>query len=214
MQKSVVNGIMEPNVQEELITLAKHDLNDWENLRIQIVAFKKGKAYQPQRIIDYAVRIAPIKFYKLHSFSDNEYFDEQAMLINLMEKPMPEIKADDIKRAILEKDIQAHPKQINRPKINLNPDVIEVDLHIHELTDNTSGLNNADMLQMQLDKFHAVIAENIKKKGQKIVFIHGKGEGVLRNEILKLLKTRYKSFYYQDASFREYGFGATMIVIR
>lgn len=136
------------------------------------------------------------------------------MMINLTEKPLPEISPDEIKKAILEKDKPVQKIQVNRPKISLNPDVIEVDLHIHELTDNTSGLNNADMLQMQLDKFHAVIAENIKKRGQKIVFIHGKGEGVLRNEILKLLKTRYKSFYYQDASFREYGFGATMIVIR
>ena len=76
------------------------------------------------------------------------------------------------------------------------------------------GLTNADMLQLQLDKFHAVIAENSRRKGQKIVFIHGKGEGVLRSEIMKALKMRYKTFYVQDASFREYGFGATMIVIR
>jgi hypothetical protein len=96
----------------------------------------------------------------------------------------------------------------------LNPKIIEVDLHIHELIDETAGLNNADMLQLQLDKFHAVIEENKQKKGQKIVFIHGKGEGVLRNEILKQLKTRYKSYFYQDASFKEYGFGATMVVIR
>ena len=105
-------------------------------------------------------------------------------------------------------------KPVKRPKLSVNPELIEVDLHIHELVDSTAGLSNADMLQLQLDKFHAVIAENIRHKGQKIVFIHGKGEGVLRSEIMKALKNRYKSFYVQDASFREYGFGATMIVIR
>jgi len=36
----------------------------------------------------------------------------------------------------------------------------------------------------------------------------------LRTEIEKLLKTRYKSYYFQDASFREYGFGATMVTIK
>jgi dsDNA-specific endonuclease/ATPase MutS2 len=75
-------------------------------------------------------------------------------------------------------------------------------------------MSNADMLQLQMDKFHEVIAANIRRKGQKIVFIHGKGEGVLRNELMKALKNRYKTFYVQDASFREYGYGATMIVIR
>ena len=51
------------------------------------------------------------------------------------------------------------------------------------------------------------------KKGQKIVFIHGKGEGVLRQAIEKELRTRYKQHRFQDASFREYGFGATMVII-
>jgi len=115
---------------------------------------------------------------------------------------------------MLQKERPATPKKRKRPKVKLQSDIIEVDLHIHELVDITTGLSNADMLQLQLDKFHAVIDENKNRKGQKIVFIHGKGEGVLRNEILKLLKSRYKSYYYQDASFKEYGFGATMVVIR
>ena len=52
------------------------------------------------------------------------------------------------------------------------------------------------------------------KKGQKIVFIHGKGDGVLRKGILQELKYKYKNYQSQDASFREYGFGATMVTIR
>jgi hypothetical protein len=103
------------------------------------------------------------------------------------------------------------PKLIKPTRI---PEIIEVDLHINQLLDTTQGLSNADMLQYQLDKFHAVISENKNRKGQKIVFIHGKGEGVLRKEIEKQLKTRYKNFYFQDASFREYGFGATMVTIK
>lgn len=40
-----------------------------------------------------------------------------------------------------------------------------------------------------------------------------RGEGVLRSELLKELKRAYKGCTYQDASFREYGFGATMVTI-
>lgn len=40
------------------------------------------------------------------------------------------------------------------------------------------------------------------------------GEGVLRNAILKELKYKYKNCDVQDASFREYGFGATQVTIR
>ena len=60
----------------------------------------------------------------------------------------------------------------------------------------------------------AMVDENLKKKGKRIVFIHGKGEGVLRKNILQELKYRYKQCTVQDASFREYGFGATLVCIK
>ena len=63
-------------------------------------------------------------------------------------------------------------------------------------------------------KFGEIMDRHIKQKGLKIVFIHGKGNGVLRQEIIKTLKYKYKSCLYQDASFREYGFGATLVTIK
>ena len=92
--------------------------------------------------------------------------------------------------------------------------LIEIDLHIDSLLDDTQGMGNSEILNYQLDKFREVMETYKNKREQKIVFIHGKGEGVLRKELEKLLKTRYKSYYFQDASFREYGFGATMVTIK
>ena len=93
------------------------------------------------------------------------------------------------------------------------PGILEVDLHIDELIDSRAGLSNADMLNLQIDEFRKVMDANLKNKGLKIVFIHGKGEGVLRNAIMKELNHRYKGHQVQDASFREYGFGATQVTI-
>jgi hypothetical protein len=151
------------------------------------------------------LKINVVKFYKLHSFTTNDYFDEPAMIINIasekekeMEiKILSEISPEEIKKAMFQKQDNGRPRIVKRPQV---PEIIEVDLHINELLDSTSGMSNGEMLQCQLDKFHAVIEEHRSRKGQKIVFIHGKGEGVLRTEIEKLLKTRYKSYYYQDAS--------------
>lgn len=209
-------GILEPNMQEQLSQLTNADLNDWENLQVQAIAYKIGKSFSIQPVIDRNLHIAPLKFYKLHSFLPNDYFDEPAMLFPLQtsaSQQMPEINPAEIKKAILQKETVLH-RPVKRDKSPKGSDIIEVDLHINELIDNQAGLFNAEMLQIQMDKFHSVIAENIRRKGQKIVFIHGKGEGVLRSEIMKALKNRYKTFYVQDASFREYGFGATMIVVK
>ena len=61
--------------------------------------------------------------------------------------------------------------------------------------------------------FRDTLAEHASKKGQRIVFIHGKGEGVLRRNIINELRYHYKSYRYQDASFQEYGYGATQVTI-
>ena len=53
-----------------------------------------------------------------------------------------------------------------------------------------------------------------KERGRKLVFIHGKGEGVLRQRIIGELKAHYPQCRWQDASFREYGFGATLVTVR
>lgn len=53
---------------------------------------------------------------------------------------------------------------------------------------------NRDMIKFVLDDF---INDNVKLKNKKIIIIHGKGEGILKNEIHSLLKRdkRVKKFY-------------------
>ena len=216
---SVASGLIEPNMQELLTEISKDQLSSWEKIRVQLLPFKQGKNYTPQAVEDVNMKINAVKFYKLHSFTANEYFDEPALIIDINSekekeienKKMADISPEDIKQAMFTKGETDRPKVIKHTQ---NSEIIEVDLHINELLDTTAGLSNAAMLQCQLDKFHEVLEVNKKRKGQKIVFIHGKGEGVLRKEIEKLLKTRYKAYYFQDASFREYGFGATMVTIK
>jgi dsDNA-specific endonuclease/ATPase MutS2 len=40
------------------------------------------------------------------------------------------------------------------------------------------------------------------------------GQGVLKQEIAKLLKSKFPKYIFQDASFKEYGYGATMVILR
>lgn len=92
--------------------------------------------------------------------------------------------------------------------------IIEVDLHIDSLLDDTHGMSNSEILNYQLDKFREVIEANKEKREQKVVFINGKGDGVLRKAIIDELKRKHSNYRYQDASFQEYGFGATMVTIK
>ena len=216
-RKSVANGTIEPNMQELMTDISKEELNDWQRVRIQLIPLKKDKTYEEQSVLDFLLKINPVKFYKLHSFSKTDYFDEPCILFDLVEmsekKQMVEISPDELKKAMLQKTAAQAETKLTFKK-PAKQEVIEVDLHINSLLDTTAGMSNADMLSHQMEVFHRILAENKNRKGQKIVFIHGKGEGVLRKEIEKELKSKYKNYYFQDASFREYGFGATMVTIR
>ncbi len=92
-------------------------------------------------------------------------------------------------------------------------ETMEVDLHIHELLDRHEGMSNAEIIQIQLEHFERTlrIAEN--KKVSRVIYIHGIGQGVLRAEIRKMLVHYYPHCEFMDASYTEYGFGATEVRI-
>lgn len=101
--------------------------------------------------------------------------------------------------------IKIKPKERNAPKM-------EVDLHIHQLTNSTRGMNNFDMLNLQLDTAKRQLEFAIKKRIQKVVFIHGVGEGVLKEELIYLFN-RYDNVSFYDAEYKKYGLGATEVYI-
>ena len=205
---------IEPHTKLLLETVNKLALNDFEELRFQATAYKKRR-FNAKPAIDISLSINPTKFYKLHSFRDTDFFDEPTLLMTLVERDVMNFAAQITPEALQKALSQKESKPIN-PTVHkkTQPEIIEVDLHAHELLDSLAGLTNGDLLQMQLDKFNEVMRIHLKNKGQKIVFIHGKGEGVLRKELEKQLKLKYRTCYYQDASFQQYGFGATQVTIR
>lgn len=93
-------------------------------------------------------------------------------------------------------------------------DILEVDLHINALCENPALMERNEMLQYQLRVFEHTMQENLGNRGKKIVFIHGRGEGILKAAISSRLSKQYHTCEYYDASFAQYGFGATMVVIR
>lgn len=214
--KARFQGTVEPNTKLFLEEFERTALNDMERLCVQAIAYKQDKPFLLKPAISVEFRIDAVKFYKLHTFQPNEFFEEPALLYDVVRNDVPVrqvfVDASQMKEALMKKKSDERPVQQPARKQSKN-DLIEVDLHITELLDNTHGLSNRDMLDRQLAEFNRVMAENQGKKGQKIVFIHGKGEGVLRNALIKELKHKYKNCSYQDASFQEYGYGATMVTI-
>lgn len=108
-------------------------------------------------------------------------------------------------------DKKRHSTTKVKPKERYEP-TMEVDLHLHHLVDNERGMTNYDKLTIQLDTARQQLEFAIHKRIQKIVFIHGVGEGVLKME-LETLFSRYDNVKYYEADYKKYGFGATEVYI-
>lgn len=88
---------------------------------------------------------------------------------------------------------------------------VVLDLHIENLIDSHNGMSNSAILKIQMSHFKSFLNRSIDKRQRKIVVIHGVGEGVLRHEIRKELDIYHPYFEYYDASYDDFGYGATEI---
>lgn len=209
-------GVLESNTKVLLKTYKRDELNDLTDAIFQMVFYAKGK-YKLQKPQQVEMEINPVKFYKETSFRENDFFDENALIFqvlrtNQMLEAAKEINTKEIEKALREKEALVS-KPVKKPKDeNVTDDILEVDLHINELLETNKGMSNAEMIDVQMQHFRSKLDEARTKKIKKVVFIHGVGNGKLKMEIRKALES--EKIVYHDASFREYGYGATLAIIR
>jgi len=121
------------------------------------------------------------------------------------------LSSEDIMRLKSIKEFK-QPQKTSVAKQKIKDLTREIDLHIEELIDSHSGLTNAQILNIQLERFekelHYVMSNGLKK----LIVIHGVGNGKLKQEIISILKS-INGIEYYDASYKNYGFGATEIIV-
>ena len=209
---------VEPNTKVFIEEFGREDLNGMERVAVQLMAYKRDKPFMLKATTDVQLRVDPVKFYKLHTFQESDFFEQPSLVYTIVKDDVPArplvVDAQQLKANLYHKaDDQPRPRPLITPP-QKSGDPIVVDLHASELLDTTAGLSPTDILNYQLDTFRKTLRQYEKQKGTKLIFIHGKGEGVLRKALVNELQYRYKAYTYQDASFREYGYGATQVTIR
>lgn len=155
-----------------------------------------------------AVNDGEVKIETTEGFILN-FREEEVVLIENIENIIPE-GAEGISEVIHQKQQEAsrkRPREKVRRKDRQAPP-LEVDLHIHKLVSSSARMDNFQILNLQLDTARRQLEFAISKRIQRVVFIHGVGEGVLKAE-LETLFSRYENIKFYDADFQKYGMGAT-----
>ncbi|MCX7862005.1 MAG: DUF2027 domain-containing protein [Bacteroidales bacterium] len=202
-------GSTESNTKVFLGEIQRETLVQIQKIIVRGILFL-DRSSEKSEIIDKEIKVKSLYLLSLEYFKENDFFDEKALILSIL-------NAEKNKEIILNEKIKNEITQnepIEKRKAEL-PELIEVDLHIEELVNDYQSLTATEMLNIQINHFRnkleeAIITPHVKK----IVFIHGVGNGTLKLELRRILSREYAHYDYQDASFKEYGYGATMVILR
>jgi hypothetical protein len=212
--ETIETGNVKSNSREKIDSLSQEDLAALPDFGFQIIYYKdSGNEWFPPVVKKF--RVNPVKFYKESTFQPNSYFKRNGLVLKIaaspLENELDKLTEDEFKKLVREKSQDSRPV---KPQKKRSQDEVVIDLHITELLDDTEGLSNREILELQMEKVESEMNAAIHDRVKRIVFIHGVGQGVLKQEVAKLFKSKFKKYYFQDASFKEYGYGATMVILR
>ena len=164
-------GEVEPNTKLYIEEFGRESLNEMQHIAVQILAYKRTKAFILKPTIDVQFRLDPVKFYKLHTFQPNDFFETPALLYTIVEHDKPSrplvIDAKKLKAEMYQSTASIEqsnhqdsylPRYADR-KHRGNPfitkrkgdeDIIVVDLHASEILETTAGMTAGDILNYQL----------------------------------------------------------------
>jgi hypothetical protein len=211
----VSSGELEADSKKLIGIISKKEIAQIPVFQINFILFK-NRNYTAQVVQQIDYQLNPVKFLKNGTFKENDFFEQNAYIYTLTSSR--KVLADYVNN-LSDKDIAKSQKNkrdfSKKPMPRVTEEIEEVDLHIESLVENKNELSNGDMIKLQIDRFIIALDLSISAKTKRMVFIHGIGNGKLKQEIRRLCDTKYAGkVRYQDASFEEYGYGATMVYIK
>ncbi|OYT14073.1 MAG: hypothetical protein B6I19_01745 [Bacteroidetes bacterium 4572_114] len=159
----------------------------------------------------------PTKFYRENIYQDSTFISDKAFLLILNEINTQAAVAESELGEKYDEEIKLENAKPKKPEEVINkhktsPRDAVVDLHIGELVDDYSKMSSAEMLNYQLNYFVRCLESAIRAYLTKVTFIHGVGEGVLKSKMKDIIN-EYDNVKTQDASLKNFGYGATELLI-
>lgn len=198
-------------------TISREDLEYWCNGIVQAI-FTMETSDTVLLPLNAPFSIRSSRFFKEGSYLMSGVLGEKAVMICLSELialkhgdgDFTKILKDGVGAQAPKKDLVKKEAPIDKHQTGQGE--ATVDLHIGELVDNIAGLSSHDMFNIQMDYFRKMLDSAIASEYNKVIFIHGVGNGVLKNAIIEELK-KYKNTENRMASIAKFGVGAIEVRI-
>ena len=215
---SVDYGSIAPHSKVVIESISREDIEYWCEGYIQVILSQEEAdfIYRPLH--------APFSFRSSRFFKDGSYVEsgvlgEKALMIKLTsllalketETDLAKMMKDGDKKTVAAQKLVKEKAAIDRHQTA--PGEAIVDLHIGELVDNILGMSSNDMFRTQMNYFKKMLESAIANEYDKVTFIHGVGNGVLKNAIIEELK-HYDNTSNRMASIVKFGVGAIDVMIK
>ena len=89
----------------------------------------------------------------------------------------------------------------------------KVGLEAERILPNATGMTPHEVLLYQLKNFRRELDKRLDRRGSKVVFIHGAGQGVLHQLIINRIEQDYPMVQYRDVTFDGFPMGAIEVTI-
>ncbi|WP_373512793.1 DUF2027 domain-containing protein [Persicitalea sp.] len=214
-QSGLASGVLSPRTTHRFTDLQIKDIEEWPIFEIQALYFRQGSsAVKPP--FQKRLRCRVQSFYKRKQqvpvLAKEGYVyqldDESTASAAASEEPKTSasVSAAEIRERMLS------PEKTTSHKVEAPQSV--VDLHLEKLSPTPDAVLDADKLNLQLDTFERQLENAIASGRDEITFIHGAGNGVLRQEIHRRLSKHQNVQFFEDAQKEKFGFGATFVKIK
>jgi hypothetical protein len=207
-------GSVFPGSRLLIATIEREELGRWTDGYLQFL-FHKNTAEELMPPFNSEVVIKGAKFFNEASYKESPMIEGKGIVIKIMSLT----GYSDWKKTTGEVKISTATRGRNKDTEELIiryqtvPREAEVDLHIHELVEDHSILEKSEILEFQKGYFIRCLESAISNHFLKVTFIHGVGNGILREVLLEVLK-EYRGIEVFDAPMQKYGVGAIEVRIR
>jgi hypothetical protein len=196
-----------------LRTIEREELPDWTEGTIQFL-FHKEKVPAVIPPFNAEFRIQGKKFYSEGNYRESRFIEGRGIVVKLVSvtefiQGNPGEKSSPVPG----KAAGAGPSDLFILKHRVSDREAVVDLHITELVDDSVKFEKTEILEFQKNYFQRCMESALVNHFLKVTFIHGIGNGVLREVILDDLLKNYKGTDIFDAPMQDYGMGAIEVRI-
>jgi hypothetical protein len=204
-------GSIFPDSKLLIATINREQLTHWTEGSIQFL-FHKEQCLSLLPPFNAEFRVEGKKFYKEGNYREHLVIQAKGIVVkvlSLTEYFLSQAPVQPDPKTTVQLPTEAAPLIM---RYQVAPREAVVDLHIHELVDDPTNLEKSEILEFQKNYFLKCLDSAIAGHFLKVVFIHGVGNGILRTNIMELLK-KQEGIEFFDAPMAKYGVGALEIRI-